>query len=257
MAEKRALVTGGGRRLGFAMAKYLAGRGHDVAVHYNSSSAGADQVVEEITAMGRRAVALQGDLLDEGAVAGLIPRAAEGLGGPLNVLVNNASLFERDTVRAHTRESWDRNVGSNLRVPVHLTQVFANQAPMAPMDHWGEPVPQALVVNMLDQRVLSPSPEYMSYTVAKMGLWAFTRTAAMALAPDIRVNGIGPGWTLPDPGQSHEDFLAGRKAVAVGRPPHPEDICAALGYFLDAPSVTGQMLAVDGAQHLDWQSRTL
>ncbi|HSF64258.1 MAG TPA: SDR family oxidoreductase [Paracoccaceae bacterium] len=250
----RALVTGGARRLGRAMALYLAGRGYDVAIHYAGSAAEAEGAVAEIRAMGRQAVALQADLLDEDQTAALVPRAAAALGGPLTVLVNNASIFEHDTIQSATRESWDRHVGSNLRAPFVLTQGFAAQAPEAARDAAGEPVATGLVVNMIDQRVLKLTPEFMTYTIAKMGLWAFTRTAAQALAPAIRVNAIGPGPTLQGARQSAEHFARQRAATVLGRGAGQDDICAALGYFLDAPAVTGQLLCIDGGQHLAWQT---
>ncbi len=255
MTQKRALVTGGGKRLGKAMALYLAARGHDVAVHYNSSADGAEEAVADIGRHGRRGAAIQADLLDLDQTHALVGRAAEALGGPLNVLVNSASIFEHDALGTVTAESWARHLDSNLRAPVFLTQAFAGQAPAAPRDHEGDPLPQALVVNILDNRVERLTPHYCSYTLAKMGLHAFTTTAAQALAPDICVNAIGPGWTLPDAGQSEEAFLRARSAMTPGRGPRPEDICAALGYFLDSPAVTGQTLLVDGGQQIDWPSR--
>ncbi|ARO13724.1 short chain dehydrogenase [Ketogulonicigenium robustum] len=250
----RALVTGAGARLGQAMAIYLGQRGFDVAVHYASSRAGADETVAAITALGRKAVALQADLLVEAEVEALVARAAEALGGPLTCLVNNASIFEYDNITTATRSSWDRHIESNLRAPFVLTQHFAAQAPKAVADMRGEPVAQAVVVNMIDQRVHKLTPEFMSYTIAKMGLWAFTRTAAQALAPDVRVNAIGPGPTLRGGRQSEDHFARQRAATVLQRGSNPEDICAALGYFLDAPGVTGQMLATDGGQHLAWQT---
>jgi NAD(P)-dependent dehydrogenase (short-subunit alcohol dehydrogenase family) len=250
----KALVTGAARRLGRAMALYLAGRGFDVAVHYAGSAAEAESVAAEIRAMGRRAVTLHADLLDEDATAGLVPAAAEGLGGPLNVLVNNASIFEHDTLASATSDSWHRHFGSNLRAPFVLAQAFAAQAPHAVPDAGGEPVAQALVINMIDQRVLKPTPEFMTYTLAKMGLWAFTQTAAQALAPHVRVNAIGPGPTLQGARQSAEHFSRQRAATVLNRGADPEGICAALGFFLDARAVTGQLICVDGGQHLAWQT---
>ena len=251
---KRALVTGAGIRLGRAMALYLAGRGYDVAVHYASSEKDANEVVAQIQAMGQQAVALQADLLNEREVLPLIGRAVDGLGGAIDCLVNNASIFEYDTLKTATRESWDRHIGSNLRAPFVLTQCFAAQAPKATLDENGEPLSSALVVNMLDQRVRKLTPEFMTYTIAKMGLWAFTQTAAQALAPDIRVNAIGPGPTLRGARQSEDHFSNQRANVPLGRGAHPEDITAALGYFLDAPAVTGQLLCVDGGQNLAWKT---
>ncbi|MEL6572589.1 MAG: SDR family oxidoreductase [Pseudomonadota bacterium] len=248
-----ALVTGAGARIGKAMALYLADRGYDVAIHYASSGTGAALVADEITALGRKAVTLQADLLDESATQGLVARAVEAL-GPLTVLINNASIFEHDTIETATKESWDRHIGSNLRAPFVLTQAFARQVPPAAADTTGEPVAQGLVINMLDQRVHKLTPEFMTYTIAKMGLWAFTRTAAQGLAPNVRVNGIGPGPTLRGGRQSEDHFAKQRSATILERGSNPDDMTAALGYFLDAKAVTGQMLAVDGGQHLGWQT---
>lgn len=250
----RALVTGAGKRLGREMALYLAKRGYDVAVHYASSRKEAESVVKEITALGRRAVAIRTDLLIESQVEKLIPTAAQGLGGPLTVLVNNASIFEYDTVKSATRKSWDRHMESNLRAPFVLIQAFAAQVPPAGQDDAGESLARGLVVNMIDQRVHKLTPEFMSYTLAKMGLWALTRTAAQSLAPDIRVNAIGPGPTLQGARQSEEHFTRQRGATILKRGANPADITAALGFFLDSPGVTGQMIAVDGGQHLGWQT---
>jgi NAD(P)-dependent dehydrogenase (short-subunit alcohol dehydrogenase family) len=250
----KALVTGAARRLGRAMALYLAGRGFDVAVHYAGSATEAEGVADEIRAMGRRSVTLRADLLDEEETAGLVPAAVQGLGGPLTLLVNNASIFEHDTLATATAESWHRHFGSNLRAPFVLTQAFAAQAPRAVPDAASEPLAQALVINLIDQRVLKLTPEFMTYTLAKMGLWAFTRTAAQALAPHIRVNAIGPGPTLQGARQSAEHFARQRAATVLNRGADPDDICAALGYFLDAKAVTGQLLCADGGQHLGWQT---
>lgn len=250
----RALVTGAGKRLGRAMALYLAGRGYDVAVHFASSRKEAEATVAEITAMGRKAVSLRADLLIESQVEKLIAMAVQGLGGPLTVLVNNASIFEYDTVRTATRKSWDRHMESNLRAPFVLTQGFAAQVPEAGLDGHGEPVARGLVVNMIDQRVHKLTPEFMSYTLAKMGLWALTQTAAQGLAPNVRVNAIGPGPTLQGGRQSESHFARQRAATILKRGANPTDITAALGFFLDSPAVTGQMIAVDGGQHLSWQT---
>jgi NAD(P)-dependent dehydrogenase (short-subunit alcohol dehydrogenase family) len=236
------------------MALYLARRGYDVAVHYAASRKEAEEVVKEITAMGRRACALRADLLIESQVEKLVPMAVQGLGGPLTVLVNNASIFEYDTLRTASRKSWDRHLESNLRAPFVLTQAFAAQAPAAGLDAMGEPVATGLVINMIDQRVHKLTPEFMTYTIAKMGLWALTRTAAQALAPQIRVNAIGPGPTLQGARQSDSHFTRQRAATVLGRGANPADITAALGFFLESPAVTGQMIAVDGGQHLGWQT---
>ncbi len=250
----RALVTGAGARLGQAMALYLGQRGYDVAVHYAGSEVGAQETVAQLATLGRQGVALQADLLDEDATQALIGRASDALGGPLTCLVNNASIFEYDNISTGTRDSWDRHMDSNLRAPFVLTQNFATQVPDPATDDQGEPVAIGLVINMLDQRIHKLTPEFMSYTIAKMGLWAMTRTTAQALAPRIRVNGIGPGPTLQGHRQSKDHFDRQRAATVLKRGANPSDITAALGYFLDAPAVTGQMIAVDGGQHLAWET---
>lgn len=248
---KAALVTGAGKRLGAAMAVYLAERGFDLAIHYASSETEAEAVAEQVRALGRKAVTLQADLLSETDMSRLVPDAATAL-GPLSVLVNNASIFEYDTVHTATRETWDRHFQSNLRAPFVLTQAFAAQAPETLTDANGEPLASSLVINLIDQRVRKLTPEFMTYTLAKMGLWAFTQTAAQALAPQIRVNAIGPGPTLRGGRQSEAHFAKQRAATLLERGADPAGITAALGYFLDAPAVTGQLLCVDGGQHLAW-----
>jgi NAD(P)-dependent dehydrogenase (short-subunit alcohol dehydrogenase family) len=250
-----ALVTGGAARLGKAMALYLAARGYGVAVHYNSNAdAAADVAAQCGDLSGGKSVAIQADLLDEAETSALLPEASRLLGQPITVLINNASIFEYDTVQTATKSSWDRHIGSNLRAPFVLTQALAQQAPEAQMDENGEPLAGALVVNMVDQRVRKLTPEFMTYTIAKMGLWALTQTAAMGLAPHVRVNAIGPGPTLQGARQSDDHFARQRASTVLGRGANPSDITAALGYFLDAPAVTGQLLCVDGGQHIGWQT---
>ena len=248
-----ALVTGAGKRLGRAMALYLAARGHDVAIHYDSSQDEAEAVATEIRALGRRAQAFRADLLIEEQVQALIPAATAAL-GPLTVLVNNASIFEYDRIDTATRKGWDRHLESNLRAPYVLTQGFARQCPPATTDDSGEPLAQGLIVNMIDQRILKLTPEFSTYTIAKMGLWALTQTAAQGLAPNIRVNAIGPGPTLRGERQSETHFSRQRAATVLGRGSNAQDITAALGFFLDSPGVTGQFIAVDGGQHLGWKT---
>jgi NAD(P)-dependent dehydrogenase (short-subunit alcohol dehydrogenase family) len=250
----RALVTGAGGRLGRAMAVYLGTRGFDVAVHYATSAAGADETAATIRAGGRLAVTLQADLLHEPETERLLPRAADVLGGPVTVLINNASVFEYDNLATATRTSWDRHLESNLRAPFVLTQALAAQVPDPLTDEGGEPVAQGLIVNMIDQRVLKPTPEFASYTIAKMALWALTRTAAQGLAPRVRVNAIGPGPTVRGARQTPAHFAAQRAATILERGADPGDICAALGYFLDGKAVTGQLICPDGGQHLAWRT---
>lgn len=249
-----ALVTGGAQRLGRAMVLELAGRSADVAIHYNASRAAAEALAAEVRGLGMRAVALQADLLDRNQTARLVSAAAQALGRPLTVLINSASIFEPDTIATATWDTWDRHIGSNLRAPFELTQAFAAQAPRGARDAAGEPVASACVINMIDQRVRKLTPEFTTYTIAKMGLWAFTQTAAQGLAPDIRVNAIGPGPTLRGWRQTEAHFAAQRAATVLGRGSGPAEICAALGFILDAPGLTGQLLCIDGGQHLAWET---
>jgi NAD(P)-dependent dehydrogenase (short-subunit alcohol dehydrogenase family) len=236
------------------MAIWLAGRGWDVAVHYAGSAEGAADTVTQCEALGVKAVALQADLLDAAATRTLVPRAAEALGGPLTLLVNNASIFDYDRLETATLDGWDRHMNSNLRAPFFLTQAFAAQAPDAAESNNGEPKATGLVINMLDQRVRKLTPEFATYTLAKMGLWALTRTAAQSLAPHIRVNAIGPGPTLIGARQSEDHFARQRANTVLERGADPDDITGALGYLIDAKAVTGQMIAVDGGQHLGWKT---
>ncbi|OWU85554.1 short-chain dehydrogenase [Oceanicola sp. 22II-s10i] len=249
-----ALVTGAGKRLGRAMALALAEAGHDVAVHYAGSREEAEDTAARIREMGRKAVTLQADLTVEAEMHGLVAAAVDGLGTPLTCLVNNASIFDYDNIRSATRDSWDRHFESNLRAPFVLTQEFAEQAPEAETDEMGEPRARALVVNMIDQRVRKLTPEFMTYTLAKSALWTLTRTSAQALAPNVRVNAIGPGPTLIGGRQSETHFARQRAATVLSRGSNPEDITGALIYLLNAPSVTGQLICTDGGQHLGWQT---
>ena len=254
MMAKRALVTGGAARLGRAISLYLAEQGYDVAVHYASSDVEAQSTAKDIKNAGARATTIQADLLNENETETLIERAAEALGGPLSVLVNNASIFEYDTLSTATRTSWDRHIESNLRAPFVLTQGFAQNVPNPINDEFDEPIAQGLVINMIDQRVHKLTPEFMSYTLAKAGLWTLTQTSAQALAPRVRVNGIGPGPTLKGHAQTEEQFGRQRKSTLLQRGANAADITEALGYFLRSPSVTGQMINVDGGQHLAWET---
>lgn len=245
-------MTGAAARLGAAIACELARLGYDVALHYATSDQGARAVAAKIEGMGRKAVCLQADLLDLEACDGLVAHAASELGGPLTVLVNNASIFEHDTIRTATHESWDRHIGSNLRAPLILTQAFAAQAPEVVSD--GLPLSSGCIINMIDQRVRKLTPEFMTYTLAKAGLWTLTQTTAQALAPAIRVNAIGPGPTLQGGRQSEAHFDAQRAATLLERGSAPEDIVTALRFILQSPALTGQLLCIDGGQHLAWQT---
>lgn len=256
MERRRALITGGAHRLGRAMALDLAATGWDVAVHYNSSAADAEDTAREGRSLGANIATLQADLLVEDEVAALVGRAVEALGGPLSLLINSASIFKNDKIPTMTRKSWDDAIETNLRAPVKLTQDFAAQAPKALADSNGEPVAQSVVINMLDMRVYKPLPTFISYFTAKSGLYAFTRAAAQEFGPDIRVAGIGPGPTLRAPNQSEEHFMRQRQGCILGRGSDPEDIVSAMRFIIANKAFTGQMIAIDGGQHLSWAMTT-
>lgn len=239
---KAALVTGAAKRLGRAMAEDLGTMGFAVAVHYNSSGKEAAEAVRAIKSKGGKAVAIKADLAKEAQVKTLVARAVKAV-GPLGVLVNNASTFERDTALDATRASWDFHIEPNLRAPFVLAQDFARQLPKKA---------EGVIVNLLDERVWSLTPHFVTYTVSKYGLWGLTQTLALALAPRIRVNAIGPGPTLPSPRQTQAQFLRQFESMPLGRGATPEDVCGALRYILGAKAMTGQMIALDGGQHLAW-----
>ena len=250
----RALVTGAGDRIGRAIAIFLARQDYDVAVHFSGSETAACETVRLIRETGRNAEILQADFLDEDQTKTLVERASLALDGKLTCLVNNASIFEQDSLVTGTRKSWDRHIETNLRAPYVLIQDFAQQVPKKTRDTWGEPEASGVVINIIDQRVRKLTPQFSSYTIAKMGLWALTRTAAQELAPQIRVNAIGPGPTLQGVHQTDQAFVDQRAATILKRGANPEDITAAVGYLLNAPAVTGQLLCVDGGQHLGWHT---
>ena len=239
---RAALVTGGAQRIGRALVLALAEDGFAVAIHYHRSREAAERLVEAVRKGGGTAVALAADLADEGAVQELLPRAEREL-GPVGCLVNNAAVFANDTVETVTRASWDSHLAVDLRAPFVLMQNFAARLPSQA---------GGAIINLLDQRVWSLTPYFVSYTLAKAGLWTLTQTMALALAPRIRVNGIGPGPTLPSPRQTPEQFARQRELMPLQRGTSPQEIAAALRFILSAPAMTGQMIALDGGQHLGW-----
>ncbi len=240
---RAALVTGGARRIGRALVLALAEAGYAVAIHHHRSGAAADALVSRIAQAGGKAVALAADLADEAAVTSLLPRAIAAL-GPVGILVNNASIFENDTVASASREGWDAHMAINLRAPFVLIQEFAARLPA---DAGGA------VVNLIDERIWNLTPYFVSYTVSKTALWTLTRTMALALAPRIRVNGIGPGPALPSAHQTPEQFLQRCRNLPLRRGTSPVEIAAALRFILAAPAMTGQMIALDGGEHLGWR----
>lgn len=247
-----ALITGGAQRIGREIVLALARRGHDVAIHCHRSLTEAENTAEEATSLGVRASVFQADLLNPVDVQALIPEVT-GKMGPVSILVNNASIFEEDSIHSMTLESWNRHINSNLLAPLLLTQQFAAQY-LTPIDSAAEAKQVCHIINIIDQRVLKPRPDFMTYSLAKAGLWWLTRTTAQALAPRIRVNAIGPGPTLKGCRQSAADFALQQQATLLQSGPDPTEICEALEFILQSRSITGQMICVDGGQHLAWQT---
>ncbi|MEX0960834.1 MAG: SDR family oxidoreductase [Burkholderiales bacterium] len=237
---KAALITGGARRIGRAIAGALAEDGWDVAVHYRSSREDAESLVRELRARAVQAMAIHCDLEDPSAVAELVPQCVRTL-GPLSLLVNNASLFEYDDIASFDPALWDRHSAVNLRAPMMLSQALQKQLP--------DGVP-GCILNMLDQKIFNLNPDFLSYTVTRMGLEGATRVLAMAMAPRVRVCGIAPGLTLPPESLSEEDFRRAHRLAPLGRSSGVEDIVDAVRYLVNAKAVTGVTIAVDGGQHL-------
>lgn len=237
-----ALITGAAKRIGRVIALDLAARGHDIVLHCNRSREAAEELAGDIREMGRQCHVVCADLASETATADILAEATDAL-GPIGLLVNNASTFEYDDIKSATRESWDFHMEVNLRAPFVLSQEFAR---LLPEDQSG------LIVNIIDQRVWNLTPHFTTYTLSKAGLWTLTQTLSMGLAPRIRVNAIGPGPVLPSVRQSQEDFDAQCRKTPLGIGTSPQQICDAIRFFLAAPAVTGQMLALDGGQHMNW-----
>ena len=239
---KVALVTGSAQRLGRAIVVALAKAGFDVGIHYNTSRDAAQQTLAEVQALGRRGVLLQADLGDEAQSQQLVNKTTDQL-GRIGVLVNNASRFDRDEWHDVTRDSWDAHMDANLRAPLVLIQNFALALPADA---------EGVVINMIDQRVWSLTPHFVSYTISKAGLWALTQTMALALAPRIRVNAIGPGPALPSPRQTDAMFARQSASVPLGHGTSPTEVARAVLMILGLPAMTGQMIALDGGQHMQW-----
>ena len=239
---RTAVVTGGAKRVGGTIAEALASAGFAVAVHCRTSIEEAEALAVRICERGGQAAVLRADLQDEASVQRLMREVVARL-GPVGVLINNASQFERDEWDDATRESWDRHMEPNLRAPFVLMQALAKGLPEGA---------EGVVVNMLDQRVWSPTPHFVSYTASKAALWSLTQQMALALAPRVRVNAIGPGPALPSARQSEAQFARQCAATPLGRGTDPDEIARAVLALLSLPSMTGQMLALDGGQHLQW-----
>lgn len=233
-----ALVTGGALRIGRAIVLTLARAGYAVAIHANRSVTAAQALRDDIAGAGGAAAVVVADLADHHAVCGLVPAAAAAV-GPLTLLVNNASVFEPDTVGDLTRDRFDRQIAVNLRAPVFLAKAFAAQA-----------ADGGSIVNVLDQRVYRPGPGFFSYGLSKSGLHVATTTLAQGLAPQVRVNAVAPGPTLPNAWQSADAFARRRGAMPLGHGPTPEEVADVVVFLAGAGNITGETIAVDGGQHV-------
>ncbi|MEM0898634.1 MAG: SDR family oxidoreductase [Pseudomonadota bacterium] len=240
-----ALITGGAKRVGRGICEHLAARGFNVVVHANTSVRDAEILCEELRdTTDASAFSAAADLTNWNATASLVYQAMT-LAGRVDLLVNNASIFEDDSVTDLDEPGWDRHFAVHLKAPALLAQEFSKALPG---DRAG------LIVNMIDERVWALNPRFFSYTLSKSALWTATRTMAQALAPRIRVNAIGPGPTLPNERQDRSAFDEQVAAVPLKRGPELCEIGEAVYFFWKAKSVTGQMLALDGGQHLAWQT---
>lgn len=241
--NKAILITGAATRIGSVLAKGLADDGWRVAIHYNGSGGAAQKLAQELG----NAVTVQADLTNAGDVKTLVSRARKALGTSITALINNASTYAPDDAKNYSGEAFDLHLSVNLKAPLRLAQHFAEQLPS------GE---KGCILNIIDQRVLRPAPDFFTYGVSKSALYAATKTMAQTFAPNIRVNAIGPGPSLKSIYQSETEFAAEAKNTLLGTGSPPETILHAVRYLLSATAVTGQMIAVDGGQHLAGRERT-
>ena len=254
--EKTALITGGAKRLGRAISKELARSGYSVIIHYNSSEGDALSLRDELLELDVDVHILQADLLNDSETLSLFEKCKKLTGRPINLLINNASIFEYDNIETATLDSWNRHHKSNLQVPFFLTQKFAQQAPEPEKLESGELESKSCIINIIDQRVQNLTTDFTTYTLAKSALWTLTRISAKALAPKIRVNAIGPGPTLKAEFQSISNYKKQRLSTPLKRGSSTIEICLTIKYFADNPSVSGQLICVDGGQNLQAIKKT-
>jgi NAD(P)-dependent dehydrogenase (short-subunit alcohol dehydrogenase family) len=242
--QKVALVTGGAKRIGRTIALALAQRGWNIVVHYGRSAGEADATVREIEALGRRAAAVQCDLGDEAAVKTLLARAAHAIGCGIDAItcvVNNASLFDYDSIADFSLARLDTHMHANLAAPILLARSLHEATPQGA---------QSVVINLLDQKLYNPNPDFLSYTLSKTALHGATTLLAQALAPKVRVVGVAPGITMVSGSQTEAEFAHAHAQTPLGRSSTPEDIADAVCFLAESPAITGTTLLVDGGQHL-------
>ncbi|MGY5802621.1 SDR family oxidoreductase [Rhizobium sp. LEGMi12c] len=241
---RTALITGASKRIGLAIAEDLSANGFGVALHANQSLAEAEEIAAKLRQKGRRAIAIKADLQNLAETSTLIERVSGAL-GPLDLLVNNASAFLGDSADHFDGEAFEAHFAIHVRAPSILAADFVRQLP--------EPHP-GLIVNMVDQRVWALNPRFYSYTLSKAALWTATQTMAQSFAPRIRVNAIGPGPTVRSVRQTEEDFQAQIDGLILKAAPGLEEFGRTIRFLFDTPSITGQMIALDGGQHLAWET---
>lgn len=247
------LITGAADRIGKAMATNLANAGTPVCIHFNHSDGAAQELAATIQEAGGRAATVQAELLDADEVKGLVARAAAAIGAPIQCLVNNASLFEADSVGDLAPELFAKHFAVHATAPALLADQMVSALPPDPKG-----LAEGLIVNIIDQRVWALTPNFISYTASKFALWGLTQTLAQAYAKStngqVRVNAIGPGPTLANVRQDPADFQKQVAAVPLGRGPVLEDFASTISYLWATKSITGQMIALDGGQHLAWET---
>lgn len=243
--QKTMLITGGAARIGAHLSRQFAAQGWHVCIHYFRSAEKAQSLADEITSRGGSASLAGANLSVPQELGSLMDRASKAAGAPITALINNASTFKGDSAESFTHAMMDYHMNINLRAPLILAKDFAAQLPQGQ---------SGVIVNMIDQRVLKPNPLFFTYSLSKAALYWSTKTLAQSLAPNIRVNGVGPGPTLQNTSQSAENFRNEEAHTLLGYGSTLESIFQAVDYLLNAVSVTGQMLAVDSGQHLAWQT---
>ena len=243
MEARKIIITGGATRIGAAIAKKLSGNGVEILIHYNKSKSKAESLKKELQKKGSKVFLVRGDLSKEKDVNKIIKFAKSKLKF-FDCLINNASLFENDKIENFTTDSWGKHLRTNLRTPALLSKMFARNIKGKNNN----------IINIIDQRVFKLTPYFFSYTISKTGLYTLTKTSAMSLAPNIRVNGIAPGPTLKNKRQSEKHFKKQYMATPLKRKVDVEQICSAVDFFIKNRSITGQVISIDSGQSLNWQT---
>ena len=245
MEANKIIITGGATRIGAAIAEKLSGPNVEIVIHYNKSKGAADKLKKKLTLMGSKIYLIKGDLSKEIDLNKIIKFSKNKL-KHFDCLINNASLFENDKIENFTYDSWERHLRTNLKAPALLSKIFAKNIKNKNKNN--------NIINIIDQRVFKLTPFFFSYTISKTGLYTLTKTSAMSLAPNIRVNGIAPGPTLKNKRQSDKHFKKQYLATPLKKQVNVDEICNAVDFFIKNRSITGQVIAIDSGQSLNWQT---